>query len=191
MNFIEFIALITLLLVAVGVVRARNSEVQYVTSQVDGRRYLVRKLPDSQAAADMLARLNAKARALIRHLVAKHPENATYMQLYSNYDPNGGLSESTPEHGYTSFTRDKREVFMCLRQKDNSFADETVITYVMLHELTHVGLAEVGHGPAFWQAFKEVVKEAINIGVYAAEDYKANPKEYCGIRVTSSVAVPP
>ena len=38
----------------------------------------------------------------------------------------------------------------------------------------------------FWEFFKELLIEAINIGVYIKYDYKKSPVKYCGMMITDS-----
>ena len=45
----------------------------------------------------------------------------------------------------------------------------------------------IGHTKEFWDNFKFLLEEAIDVGVYEKIDFNANPQPYCGIKVTSSV----
>jgi hypothetical protein len=166
-----------------------TSEVHLVRSGVDGRFYLVRKLPDSQEAADMLALLNAKLVKLVQHVRAKYPKDADMLRLYNNFDPDN-VSEGGVEHGYTSYSVDKGEkIVMCVRQKDaqNSFVDTNVLVYVAVHELAHLMTKDIGHSDTFWGNFKRLLREAMDAGIYKRVDYAKAPKEYCGIQIKSSI----
>ena len=170
-------------------IRQHHGEVAYVTSQIDGRRYLVRALPDRQRAADMIARLNAKLTALVQHMVALQPagREAAVALLYENYDP-AAVSEGGTEIGYTSYSVNKGEkIVMCLRHKDESFVDENVLMYVAVHELGHLMTDEVGHTEAFWDNFRVLITQAVALGLYRKVDFASDPRSYCGISITSSV----
>ena len=182
--FIVFIMVAILLLY----VRQYYGEVVYERSNVDGRKYLVRKLADRKEAADLLAKVNEDLTALVRHMVARFgTEDAAVHQLYQNYDPDA-LSEGGTEVGYTSYSVNKGEkIVLCLRQKDNTLVDQNTIMYVAVHELGHLMTDEVGHTPKFWSNFKWLLKEAIDLGIYERVDYSADPHMYCGIEITSSV----
>lgn len=167
-----------------------TSEVELVRSRVDGRMYLVRKLPDRQKAADMLARLNERLGRLVQHMMAKYGKSDhDVARLYDNFDPDN-VSEGGVEHGYTSYSVNKGEkIVMCVRQKnqDQEFVDMNVLMYVAIHELAHLMTKDVGHSGKFWENFKRLLKEAIQIGIYERVDYSKSPKEYCGIEITSSI----
>lgn len=167
-------------------------EVDYVTSKVDGRKYLVRNLPDAQKAADMLADINADLVRLVRHMSAKYSDDPVLKDfvksLSDNFNPNT-VSEGSPDSGYTSMTVNKGEkLILCIRQTDKSFVDKNVVMYVAIHELGHImTYNETGHTQLFWDNFKILLNEAISIGVYKKADYGSKPVDYCGIKITSSI----
>jgi len=59
--------------------------------------------------------------------------------------------------------------------------------YVAIHELAHLMTKEVGHTTTFWQNFKFLLQEAITINIYKDYDFNKKPKDYCGIKITSSI----
>lgn len=72
MNFAEVFVIFVMVASILMYVRSHYGEVVFVRSDIDGRRYLVRMLPDRQAAADSLADLNKKLTRLVQHMVAKY-----------------------------------------------------------------------------------------------------------------------
>lgn len=161
------------------------SEVEYVKSRIDGKSYLVCKLPQKQEAADYLAEVNAKLIQLIRHVMAKYNTKEA-IQLYKNYNPDL-LSEGSYMSGFTSFTINKVKLVLCIRQKDNTFVDKNTIMYVAIHELAHMSTSELGHTETFWHNFKWLLEEAIGLGMYAKTDFNKKPQDYCGIKISSSI----
>eukprot|EP00798_Chlamydomonas_sp_ICE-L_P029494 gene29494-biopygen5407 len=165
-------------------------EVENVTSKIDNREYLMRRLPDRQTAADLLARINVKLSRLVHHLVAKYGisnSNKLVKMLYDNYNPDS-LSEGGVELGYTSYSVNKGEkIVLCLRQKDKTLVDENVLMYVAIHELGHLATDEVGHTQKFWDNFKWILEEEIGIGIYKKVDFSTDPQSYCGISISSSI----
>lgn len=187
MNFVEvFIVFIILIILAMYINNYINTEVEYVKSKIDSRSYLVLSLPDKQKAADYLADINRDLVKMIKHLRAKYPENPDYERLYQNYDPDN-VSEGSPQSSYTSYSVNKSQLVVCLRQTNNDFVEKNILMYVILHELGHFACDEVGHTPKFWKIFKEIIVEAIDIGIYKKVDFKKKPEPYCGIKITSSV----
>eukprot|EP00798_Chlamydomonas_sp_ICE-L_P002939 gene2939-biopygen14871 len=167
--------------------RGFYSEVLFVSSDVDGREYLMRRLPDRQNAANLMARINSNLNKLVQHLVAKYPKNPVVRQLYDNYNPDA-LSEGGAELGYTSYSVNKGEkIVLCLRQRDHELVEENILMYVAIHELGHLATDEVGHTPKFWSNFKWILGEAMSIGLYTKVDFDNEPQKYCGINITSSI----
>jgi hypothetical protein len=77
---------------------------------------------------------------------------------------------------------------LCLRAKkdDNELMDINTMTFVALHELAHIATTTVGHTEEFWDNFRWLLDEAINIGVYIKQDFADKPVPYCGITITST-----
>lgn len=180
-----FIALMVIIIYLY--IRNHYVEVDFVTSTVDGRSYLVRNLPDRQKAANVLAKMSRALCRLVRHLRAKYPKKRSVRRLYENFDPEN-VSEGGMESGYTSYSVNKGEkLVICVRQKDNTFVDTNVLLYVAIHELAHLMTKGMGHTGVFWDNFRFLLREAIEIGVYTKVDYGRQPKRYCGITISSSV----
>ncbi len=188
MNFVElFIIFVIIVILIMYINSVINSEVEYVKSKVDGRMYLVRSLSDKQKAADMLAEINQDLQKLVKHMIAKYPENNDCKRLYANYNPDA-ISEGSPDSGYTSYSVNKGEaVIICIRQKDNSFVDKNIVLYPAIHELGHIMTSEIGHTPLFWNNFKWILKESVSIGIYKKVDFDNKSEDYCGIKIKSSV----
>lgn len=168
--------------------RQGSHDMAHVESTVDKQRYLVRNLPDKQDAADRLARTRAKMIRLMRDLKQTHPDKAFVQQMARNFDAAPErFSESTPDASYTSYSVNKGEkVYMCLRQRNEKeeLVDENIITFVALHELSHIGTSEIGHTPQFWNNFGWLLKRAEEMEIYQYTDFSAHPVEYCGIHIT-------
>jgi len=162
-----------------------------VKSNVDGKTYRVRDMPDKQEAADLLAKLRLKLTTLCDHLEKKYPDKMQVKQIITNFrsDPNRFL-EATPDAAHTSYSVNKgEEIHLCLRQRsgaDESLVQENVMTFVALHELSHVCTESVGHGPDFWNNFGWLLKEAEALGIYRYTDFQAQPVTYCGVSITDS-----
>lgn len=187
LSFTEWFAVFIMLLIIIMYVQNRYNEVEYVTSTIDQRRYLVRKLPDSRQAADLLASINADLTRLVHHLLAKFSKDESVRKLFDNFNPNA-VSEGSIESGYTSYSVNKGEkIILCIRQRDNSFVEKNVLLYVAIHEIAHIMTTEIGHTTLFWSNFRFILKEAIDIGVYKKVEFDKRPEDYCGIKISSSV----
>lgn len=189
LSFLDFFVIFVVVIILFLYIKSYYAEVVYVKSNIDGRNYLVRKLPDRQKAADMLADINEDLLKLVKHLVAKYPDNDEVKRLFKNFNPNN-VSEGSAQSGYTSYSVNKGErIILCIRQKDatDSFVEKNVVMYVAIHELSHLATESIGHDKAFWDNFRFILKEAVDIGIYEKKDFAKNPTPYCGIKITSSV----
>jgi hypothetical protein len=211
-TFLDIFIIIIILVLVILFIKKNYGEVEYIKSSIDNKTYLVKKLPDSQQAADILAGINKKIERFIKHMLSKYASDseaksdsdakndsdassnasnaADVKRLYENYNPEN-ISEGTSEHGYTSYTINKGErIIVCIREKDTlKFSDENAVMYVVIHELTHMAITEIGHTPLFWEKFKWFLEEAVQIGIYKKVDYSKKPVNYCGIQLTTSVLV--
>lgn len=162
-----------------------------VKSNVDGKEYRVRDLPDKQFAADLLAKLRIKLTDLTNYLEQKFPDKQQVKMMVSNFrsDPHRFI-EATPDATHTSYSINKgQEIHLCLRHRsgaNESIVDENVMVFVALHELAHVCTESIGHGPDFWNNFGWLLKEAEAKGIYRYTDFKAQPVSYCGMSITDS-----
>jgi hypothetical protein len=58
--------------------------------------------------------------------------------------------------------------------------------FVVLHEIAHIITKSVGHTEEFWNNFKWILEESVNIGIYESQDFNNKPVEYCGIEITDN-----
>ena len=161
------------------------SNIETIVSKIDNRNYDVQIKDDSVAAADLIALVREKLILLVNHMYKTLPSNPKVIRLKKNFNPDV-LKEGIDNPSYTSYTVNKgEEIILCLRT-DGKLVDINVLTFVCIHELSHIGNETVGHDTPFWDFFKELLIEAINIGVYIKYDYKKMPVKYCGMMITDS-----
>ena len=160
----------------------------YVKSNINGQEYRVRKLEDSQQAADLLADIHIKMRETCNILYKNNSTDSRVLRLNERF-PNTSLSESDGYGNQTSFSINKGEkIVLCLRSKDgtNKLVDNNLLLFVALHEMSHIMTLSIGHEDEFWNNFKFVLKECQNSGIYKCINFNTDPQSYCGITVTSS-----
>jgi hypothetical protein len=161
------------------------SNIETIVSKIDNRNYDVQIKHDATEAADLIAKVREKLILLVNHMFKTFPSNPKVMRLKKNFNPDV-LKEGIDNPSYTSYTVNKgEEIILCLRT-DGKLVDINVLTFVCIHELSHIGNETVGHDDAFWEFFKELLIEAINIGIYIKYDYKKSPVKYCGMMITDS-----
>jgi hypothetical protein len=165
-----------------------SNEVSYVVSPIDGNEYLVRNMDDSIQAANMLAKMRIKLEKLCKIMRDKYPHDESVKRMNSNFKP-ANITEAGKNNQYTSYSINKGEkIVFCIRHKGEkeNLVDENTMTFVSIHELAHIMTKSIGHTDEFWSNFKKLLKNAIDYKLYEKEDYKNNPKDYCGIKVTDS-----
>ena len=161
------------------------SNIETIVSKIDNRNYDVQIKDDSTEAADLIAQVREKLILLVNHMYKTFPSNPKVMRLKKNFNPDV-LKEGIDNPSYTSYTVNKgEEIVLCLRT-DGKIVDINVLTFVCIHELSHIGNETIGHDEPFWEFFKELLIEAINIGVYIKYDYRKSPVKYCGMMITDS-----
>lgn len=165
-----------------------QNEVEYVVSTVDNKEYLVRSLPDKLEAADLLANIRMRLEKIVLHLNEHFKEDDRTKQLITNFHSDK-ISEGSENSKYTSYSINKGEkIVLCLRSRDKErkLVDLNTMMFVSLHELAHIATESIGHTPEFWDNFRWILKEAINIKIYNFQDFNSKPEGYCGIQITDN-----
>ncbi len=159
-----------------------------IISTVDGEKYCVRERFRLEEAADLLAEVTQKCKDLVVYTGKKYPEDPRIRRLVENFDPKK-VSETLPTSEHTAYSENKGEkIAFCLNTKKNGtkLIDLNTLTFVALHELAHVMTKEEGHKLVFWQNFKFLLENAVAANIYTPIDYKNNPVEYCGMKLTDN-----
>ena len=189
MGLVDILIFILILSFISFYVKEQFTEVEYVKSSIDNKKYLVRNDPYSKQAANLLAKMNNKLLKLIDILKEKYPDDKRTKLIIQNYDQDA-LSEGAEDTKYTSYSINKGEkIVFCLRMRDaeNNLVDENTLTYVAIHELGHLATKEIGHMDVFWKNFKWLLKIATDNELYNYVDYSLKPQPYCGLVITSNV----
>ena len=142
-----------------------SNEVIYIKSNVDNNEYLVRNLKDKDKAADILAMLRMKLEKMCEVMKEKHPNDESVKRMTEKFNSDN-ISEAGKSNQYTSYSVNKGEkIVFCIRQKDEdeSLVDENTITFVAIHELSHIMTKSVGHTPEFWTNFKSILNDFANV----------------------------
>ena len=155
---------------------------------------VVASYADKVKAADLMAELDNFSKEFVRKMDEKYGKSSGRKREYANnllkrWKGGKTLSENVPAYGDdTSYTINKgQHISLCLREQIEPYAlhEIGVLKYVFLHELTHVAMtgADPRHSPNFWGVFKGILTDADSFGLYQPENYKNNPKTYCGLKL--------
>jgi len=188
MIFTYLMILVIILFVIILVYQNYKKDTDYITSRLDGRKYLVYNLAYRQLAADTLAKIRDNLVSVCSILKRKYTDDDRVFRLVSKFNPDN-IVETEPESQYTSYSINKGEkIVLCLRSRDgqNRLVKENVLMFVALHELAHIMTKSVGHTDEFWDNFEFILKEAIKYGYYKEIDFNNDYHDYCGIKITDS-----
>lgn len=159
-----------------------------IMSDVDGKTYCVRERENLDKAADLLATVASKCKTLVAFMKEKYPDRADVKRLVDGFRPEK-ISETLPTSKLTAYSENKgQKIAFCLNKKKNEpeLIDLNTLTFVAIHELSHVMTTSIGHKQDFWDNFKFLLENAKEIGIYNPIDYKKKPQEYCGMKITDN-----
>lgn len=163
-------------------------DLKCIIASADGNRYCVREREKMELAANLLADVTQKMKDMVSYLKEKHPNDDRSKRLVEGFNPSK-ISETLPTSELTAYSENKGEkLAFCLNKQKNGskLIDMNTLTFVALHELSHVATKSVGHGQEFWETFKWVLQNAKEAGIYSPIDYKKYPEEYCGMTINDN-----
>jgi len=168
---------------------ADEFQLKCIISDKDGQRYCVRERAKVRKAANLLAAVTARCNEMVRFMEAKYPDDPRVRRLVEGFNPSR-ISETLPTSELTAYSENKGEkIAFCLNRRkdnDNKLIDLNTLTFVALHELSHIMTSSVGHKQDFWENFKFLLQNAKEAGVYNPVDYKRDPQDYCGMTITDN-----
>jgi hypothetical protein len=161
-------------------------QLKCIVSTVDGNKYCVREREKLQDAADMLAKTADKCKKLVDYCAEKHADNPCVKRLKNGFNANKFM-ETLPTSEYTAYSENKGEkLAFCLnrtKKGEDNMIDEHTLTFVAIHELSHIATESIGHKSEFWSNFKFLLECAKEAGIHNPTDYKKKPTEYCGMKI--------
>ena len=163
-------------------------QLKCIVSTVDGNKYCVRERAHLNDAADLLAKTTTKMKKLVDHLNTTYGDRENVRRLVDKFNPEK-ISETLPTSEYTAYSENKGEkLAFCVNTKKNGtkLIDENTLMFVAMHELSHIMTTSIGHKDEFWDNFRFLIDNGKKLGVYTPEDYKKNPKQYCGMEINDN-----
>ena len=162
-------------------------QLKCIVSDVNGEKYCVRERKNIEEASDLLASVSMKMEKLVNYLKETLPDDARVQRLAKKFNPKK-IKEILPTSECTAYSENKGEkIAFCLSKEDKKdvdhLIDENTLTFVALHELSHVATKSIGHTQEFWDNFKFLLQQATTIQIYVPIDYKAEKQSYCGMTI--------
>jgi len=181
------IVIITLCLMFYIYFRESDFQLKCVVATVDGNTYCVRDRKKVNEAANLLASVTQKCKELVKYMEKTHPNDKRTKLLVKNFNPTK-IKETLPTSSYTAYSENKgKKIAFCLSPKkekgEDTLIDEHTLTFVAIHELSHVATESIGHKQDFWDNFKFLLENAKKSGIHNPRDYKENPATYCSTKI--------
>jgi len=160
-----------------------------IVSTIDGKKYCVRERNNIQNASNLLARTTEKLGYLVENVGQRYPDRENVKKLVNNFNPTT-IKETLPTSEYTAYSENKGEkIAFCLYKKksyNNNLIDSNTLMFVAIHEIAHIMTTSVGHTEEFWNNFKFLLENAVELKIYTPVDYKKEPEGYCGMDITDN-----
>jgi hypothetical protein len=190
MQILGYLFIILIIVLCLRIYYESDSfQLKCIISGVDGNKYCVRDRNKVKPAANLLATVTTKCKDLIDYVNEKYPNDPKVQRLVKGFNPKK-ISETLPNSELTAYSENKGEkIAFCLNKKkedDNNLIDVNTLTFVAIHELSHIMTVSIGHKQEFWQNFKFLLENAKSANIYDPVDYKKKPAEYCGMTISDS-----
>jgi hypothetical protein len=190
MHILGYLFVILIIILCLRIYYESDSfQLKCIISGVDGNRYCVRDRNKVKPAANLLATVTTKCKDLVDYVNEKYPNDPNVQRLVKGFNPKK-ISETLPNSELTAYSENKGEkIAFCLNKKkedNNNLIDINTLTFVAIHELSHIMTVSIGHKQEFWQNFKFLLENAKSANIYDPVDYKKKPEEYCGMTISDS-----
>jgi hypothetical protein len=188
-NLLFYIFIALLLFVCLRIYYESDAfQLKCIIASQDGNRYCVRERAKLELAANLLASVTDKCKKMIVYMKEKHPDDERVQRLVNGFNPKK-ISETLPTSELTAYSENKGEkIAFCLNKtkEGDKLIDINTLTFVALHELSHIMTSSIGHKQDFWMNFKFLLENAKAANIYQPVDYKNNPKDYCGMTINDN-----
>jgi hypothetical protein len=189
-NMYGFIIILFILLIALKMYTDSDEfNLRCIVSTVDEKKYCVRERNQVQKASDLLARTTEKLGYLVENVGQRYPERDNVKKLVKNFNPST-IKETLPTSEFTAYSENKGEkLAFCLNKKkhnNDNLIDSNTLMFVATHEIAHIMTTSVGHTEEFWNNFKFLLENAVELKLYTPVDYKKEPEGYCGMDITDN-----
>ena len=193
-NMENIIMMLILIVFFYGIFIVNYGKVTYVESYYDGNKYLVQNTLYKEESAILLSKLVERMKFLrdyVKNNREKYEEFKEYIDMLDDNfnDSRTSIFEGDGENDLTSYSVNKgEELVFCLHsKKTGKLHDINLLMYVAIHEMSHMACPEIGHGELFKKIFNFLTKVGMELNIYYKEDFVSNPKEYCGMILSSSI----
>lgn len=118
------------------------------------------------------------------------PLYTIFTRMLANYNPDNVFENRPAYDEDTSFVSSKGKQFGIRLRKQtphrNKLHNMSILKFVILHELTHLGCLSYGHNTEFWQRFKISLTQAVESKLCKPVGYSKYPDNYCVLKLNSN-----
>lgn len=154
--------------------------------------------PRTSAEQERLAELIKRGDRLVQYVRSKNYPNR---QVAGRIEKNWNELKRTNKIGVTptstdtpGFVINKSDAMqLCLTtspDKPNDLDELNLNTFVLIHEISHLGAIEYEHGMEFMDVFRKMLRASIDLGIWKYVDYRKNPRMYCNYFVDATPTIP-
>lgn len=170
--------------------RTNNYDLKCIIAKEDGKTYCVRDRAKLQQSAELLAKVTNNMKNMVTYMQQTHPKDERTIRLVKGFDPKA-IMETLPTSKLSAYSENKGEkIALCLNKNKKKGEDELIdlntLTFVALHELSHIMTKSIGHKQDFWENFKFLLENSKDAQIYNPVDYDKNPSEYCGMTLNDN-----
>jgi predicted metal-dependent hydrolase len=163
-DFLTFVLIILILIIIYRIyINSDTFQLKCIVSDVNGKKYCVREREKIEDAADRLAEVNERLIKLVDYCIKTYPSDERCKRLVKRFNPDK-IVEILPTSEYTAYSENKGEkIAFCLdvkKEETSNLIDLNTLTYVAIHELSHVCTVSIGHTPEFWENYKFLLVNA-------------------------------
>jgi hypothetical protein len=169
-------------------------------SSLDNNYYKVRSNDNRQQKADLLALIKLKLGVIVENLAkSQYSLNPSVQRLMANWSKGVSVKEIGNMESDAAYVINKQYMSFCLPSDVGNSPDNiNLMTYVGIHELSHVMSNEIGHGSEFIENFEFLLNFAKTLTyfdpvleqtlpVYIQLNKMNTADNYCGVPIKNSI----
>lgn len=154
--------------------------------------------PRTPAEEERLAELIRRGDRLVEYVYTRnYPNKEVAQRIYDNWNELkrtkkiGVTPPSTDTPGFVINKSDAMQICLTTSPDNPHDLDELNLnTFVLIHEISHLGALEYEHGSEFMSVFKKMLRASLNLGIWKYVDYRKNPQMYCNYFVDATPTIP-
>jgi hypothetical protein len=154
--------------------------------------------PRTPAEEERLAELIRRGDRLVEYVEKnKYPNKEVAQRIHENWNvlkrtkKIGVTPPSTDTPGFVINKSDAMQICLTTSpDKPHDLDELNLNTFVLIHEISHLGALEYEHGSEFMSVFKKMLRASLNLGIWKYVDYRKNPQMYCNYFVDATPTIP-